>query len=58
MDKVSNFMKDVKYEMKETTWPTAQEMRKKTVYVFTTVFLFALFFFVAESIIVKLLTFI
>lgn len=58
MDKVKNFLKDVRYEMKETTWPTAKEMRKNTSSVFTIVILFALFFFAAESVIVWLLPFI
>lgn len=57
MSKITNFMKDVQYEMKETTWPTAKEMKKNTISVFTIVFLFALFFFVTETIIVQLLPF-
>lgn len=58
MSKVTSFIKDIKHEVKETTWPTAKEMRKNTASVFTIVILFALFFFVAESIIVQLLPFI
>ncbi|MDN6195562.1 MAG: preprotein translocase subunit SecE [Atopostipes suicloacalis] len=58
MDKVTNFIKDVKHEMNETTWPTAKEMRKNTVSVFTIVFLFAVFFFAVETVIVELLAFI
>ena len=58
MNKVSSFIKDVRDEMKETTWPTATEMRKNTNAVFTIVILFALFFFAAESVIVWLLSFI
>lgn len=57
MNKVTTFYKDVKHEMKETTWPTAKEMRKNTIAVFTIVILFALFFFVAEAIIVWMLPF-
>lgn len=58
MAKVSNFLKGVNHEIKETTWPTAKEMRKNTVAVFTIIILFALFFFVTESVIVRLLPFI
>ena len=58
MGKMTNFIKDVKYEIEETRWPTAKEMRKNTISVFTIVFLFALFFFAAETVIVQLLAFI
>lgn len=58
MGKVSTFLKDVKQEMSETTWPTVKEMRKNTTAVFTIIILFALFFFAAESVIVWLLAFI
>ena len=58
MGKVMNFIKDIRDEMKETTWPTAKEMRKNTNAVFTIVILFAIFFFATESVIVWLLAFI
>lgn len=58
MSKVSNFFKDVNHEIKKTTWPTAKEMKKNTNAVFTIIILFALFFFVAETIIVWALPFI
>ncbi len=58
MNKVSTFFKEVNHEMKETTWPTAKEMRKNTNAVFTIIILFALFFLATESVIVWLLAFI
>lgn len=56
MSKVSNFISEVRHEMAETRWPTAGEMRKYTVSVFTVVILFALFFFATESVITWLLS--
>ncbi len=58
MNKVTSFFKEVNHEMKETTWPTAKEMRKNTNAVFTIIILFSLFFFVTESAIVWLMAFI
>lgn len=58
MNKVGSFFKEVKEEMKETTWPTGKEMRKYTASIFTVVVLFALFFYATESVIVWLLSFI
>ena len=56
MSKVGSFFKEVRYEMKETSWPTGEQMRKYTSAVFTVVILFALFFYVSESVIVWLLS--
>lgn len=58
MGKVTTFFKEVKHEMQETTWPTAKEMRKNTISVFTIIFLFAMFFYATEAVIIWLLTFI
>lgn len=58
MKKVSSFFKEVTHEMKETTWPTAKEMRKNTNAIFTIIILFALFFYATESVIIWLMTFI
>lgn len=55
---MGNFLKEVRHEMRETTWPTGKEMRKYTSAIFVVVILFALFFFVSESLIVWLLSFI
>lgn len=58
MGKIGSFFKEVKHEMEETTWPSNKEMSKYTASVFTIIILFAMFFFVSESIIVWLLSFI
>jgi len=56
MSKVSNFFSEVRHEISETKWPTAKEMRKNTVSVFTVVTLFAIFFYAAEFVITSLLS--
>lgn len=53
---MSNFIKEVRHEMRETSWPTGKEMRKYTASVFTVIILFVIFFFATESIIVWLLS--
>ncbi len=53
---MGNFIKEVRHEMRETTWPTAKEMRKYTASVFTVIILFTIFFFATESVIVWLLS--
>jgi len=58
LGKVGDFLKEVRHEMNETSWPTAKEMRKYSVSIFTIIILFALFFYASESIIVWLLSFI
>ena len=58
MNKVSNFFKEVKHERKETTWPTFKEMSKNTSSVITIIILLATFFFIAESGLTWLLSFI
>ncbi len=56
MNKVRSFFSEVRHEMGNTKWPTAKEMRKNTVSVFTVVALFTLFFYATESIITWLLS--
>lgn len=56
MSKVGNFFKEVRHEMRETTWPSGKEMRRYTASIFTIVILFAVFFFATESVIVWLLS--
>lgn len=55
MSKIKKFFGEVKYELKETTWPTAKEMRKNTLTVFGVVAFFAIFFFGVDSLITFLL---
>lgn len=51
MKKVKQFIKEVRYEMKETTWPTVKELRKNTITVFGVMAFFGVFFYAADSII-------
>mgnify|MGYP003403952374 FL=1 len=53
---MGNFIKEVRHEMRETTWPTGKEMRKYTASVFTVIILFAIFFYASELVIVWLLS--
>ncbi|WP_208559820.1 preprotein translocase subunit SecE [Marinilactibacillus kalidii] len=55
MSKIKKFFGEVKYELKETTWPTSKEMRKNTLTVFGVVAFFSVFFFGVDSIISFLL---
>ncbi|TLQ07961.1 preprotein translocase subunit SecE [Marinilactibacillus psychrotolerans] len=52
---MKKFFGEVVYELKETTWPTAKEMRKNTLTVFGVVAFFAVFFFGVDSFITFLL---
>lgn len=56
MSKVSGFLKDVRHEMRETTWPSGEMMRKYTTSIFVIIILFAIFFFATESVMVWLLS--
>lgn len=58
MSKVSNFFNEVRSEMRETTWPSSTEMRKSTSSVVSIIILFAIFFFITESIMTWVLSFI
>lgn len=53
---MGNFIKEVRHEMRETTWPSGKEMNKYIASVFTVIILFAIFFFATESVIVWLLS--
>ncbi|MGX7418892.1 preprotein translocase subunit SecE [Carnobacterium gallinarum] len=45
---MGKFLKGVKSEMKQVTWPTGKELRKYTMTVFGTVFFFVIFFMVVD----------
>lgn len=55
MNKIKTFFGEVIYELKETTWPTAKEMRKNSLTVFGVVAFFGVFFYGVDSIITFLL---
>ena len=49
------FLKSVVEEMKRVTWPTKQQLRKDTIVVIETSIIFAVMFFVMDTVIQKLL---
>lgn len=49
MDKVKTFIGEVKYELKETTWPKRAEMKKNTLTVFGVMAFFGVFFWLTDS---------
>ncbi|SEM18398.1 SecE/Sec61-gamma subunits of protein translocation complex [Alkalibacterium putridalgicola] len=55
MSKVKTFLGEVKHELKETTWPTKEAMRKNTLTVFGVMAFFGVFFYAVDSVITFLL---
>lgn len=55
MNKIKTFLGEVKYELKETTWPKKDEMKKNTATVFGVMAFFGVFFYAADSVITFLL---
>lgn len=55
MNKIKTFLGEVKYELKETTWPKKDVMKKNTVTVFGVMAFFGVFFYAADSLLVFLL---
>lgn len=49
------FLKSVVEEMKRVTWPSKQQLRKDTIVVIETSIIFAVMFFVMDTVIQKLL---
>ena len=52
-ERIKAFYNDVRTEMRKVTAPSLKEVQATTVVVIVTVFLFALYFFVVDSIISK-----
>ncbi|MDZ7835202.1 MAG: preprotein translocase subunit SecE [Alkalibacterium sp.] len=55
MSKVKTFIGEVKHELKETTWPTKEMMKKNTATVFGVMAFFGVFFYAVDSAITFLL---
>ncbi len=49
MNKVKKFFGEVKHELKETTWPKKDEMKKNTATVFGVMAFFGVFFYAADA---------
>ena len=53
VDKVRSFLSEVRGELKRTSWPSRAEVRGTTLVVILTVFVFALFLWVVDSFLFK-----
>ena len=51
--RLAEFLKDVRSEMRKVVWPTRPEVQSTTVVVLVTVFIFAAYFWLVDSIIGK-----
>ncbi|WP_080147351.1 preprotein translocase subunit SecE [Marinilactibacillus piezotolerans] len=56
MGKIKTFFGEVKHELKETTWPSAKDMRKNILTVFGVVAFFSVFFYGTDSLLSFLLS--
>jgi len=54
--RLQEFLKDVRAEMRKVVWPTRQEVTSNTIVVLITVFFFAAFFFLVDTVFGQALT--
>ena len=54
--KVKAFLAEVRSELKRTSWPSGKEVRGTTTVVIVTVFIFALFLWVVDTVLFKMVT--
>ncbi|HPI74445.1 MAG TPA: preprotein translocase subunit SecE [bacterium] len=55
--KISNFVQDVKQEMAKVSWPTKDQLKGQTLIVIAVSLFFALFIFVVDHLLARLLSF-
>jgi len=55
--KISNFVQDVKQEMAKVSWPTKDQLKGQTLIVIAVSLFFALFIFVVDHLVARLLSF-
>ena len=55
IEKIKNFLKDVKFELSKVSWPTWEELKSSTYVVLTLSFILILFLFVVNFILAKIL---
>lgn len=48
---IMRFLGEVKQEMKNTTWPSAEALRKDTTTIFSVIIFFSIFFYAADRLI-------
>jgi|YNPNPStandDraft_1061719.scaffolds.fasta_scaffold42408_4 preprotein translocase subunit SecE len=53
-EKAINFLREVKIEMAKVSWPTREELKGSTTIVIITTLLFAVFIFIADQIISRI----
>ncbi|MGQ9559605.1 MAG: preprotein translocase subunit SecE [Candidatus Oleimicrobiaceae bacterium] len=53
-EKAINFLREVKVEMAKVSWPTREELKGSTTIVIVTTLLFAVFIFIADQIISRI----
>ena len=55
--KIANFVQDVKQEMAKVSWPTKDQLKGQTLIVIAVSLFFALFIFVVDHLLARLLSF-
>ena len=55
IEKIKNFLGDVKFEMSKVSWPTWEELKSSTYVVLTLSFILILFLFIVDFILAKIL---
>jgi len=57
LQKVTNFVQDVKQEMAKVSWPTKEQLKGQTIIVIGVSLFFAVFIFVVDHLLSRLLSF-
>ena len=55
VEKIKNFLNDVRFEMSKVSWPTWEELKSSTYVVLTLSFILILFLFMVDFILAKIL---
>ncbi len=55
--KIANFVQDVKQEMAKVSWPSKDQLKGQTIIVIAVSLFFALFIFVVDHLLARLLSF-
>jgi preprotein translocase subunit SecE len=50
-ERISNFLKEVRSEMRKVIWPSREDVQSTTIVVLVTVFIFAAYFWLVDNII-------
>jgi preprotein translocase subunit SecE len=55
VEKIQNFLNDVRFEMSKVSWPTWEELKSSTYVVLSLSFILILFLFMVDFILAKIL---